>query len=312
MLRAFLLIIFFPVFINVQDLKVEARLNKNKALIGDQVQLEIRTEADPKVLFTWPLLKDSLGKLEIVSVGKTDTLSLQKDPVLKYKRTYLLTSFDTGYFAIPPISFNYRKQGDTGIFRTETQAMLLGIFAPKVDTTQAIRDIKGPKDLPYTFREFLPYGIGILALVAIIAGIIYFIRRKKNKPVQEVYVPPVPAHTLAIQALEELGKEKLWQQGKVKEYHSRLSDIIREYIEVRFRFGAMEMTSDEILKAIKNRIDNNRTDQLTHILHLADLAKFAKMQPVPVENELSLEYALSFVRSSIEESTTEPDKNVMP
>ena len=111
--------------------------------------------------------------------------------------------------------------------------------------------------------------------------------------------PILPPHILAINQLEELRLAKVWQTGKVKEYHTQLTDIVREYLENRFHFEAMEMTSDEILEEIANqKVNKEATSKLAGILQLADLVKFAKGQPTPLENDLSLSHGVDFVNET--------------
>jgi hypothetical protein len=103
-----------------------------------------------------------------------------------------------------------------------------------------------------------------------------------------------------LEALRKLEAEKLWQQGRVKEYHSRVSDIVRTYIEQTMSINAMEMTTDAILSACEIKALNQRnTDELQELLERADLVKFAKFQPLANEHEASMKNAVSFVESTI-------------
>jgi len=148
-----------------------------------------------------------------------------------------------------------------------------------------------------------------LVIIAII-GVIWYLRKRPKKeiivPEVKVYVAP---HTVALEKLQALRAKKLWQQEAVKEYHSELSDIIREYLEKRYAIKTYEKTSDEIFASLKY-LDINQDDRnkLRQILLLADLVKFAKEKPLPAENEQSMDNAISFVNSTqqvIQPSATE-------
>jgi len=128
--------------------------------------------------------------------------------------------------------------------------------------------------------------------------------------------PPVPAHIVAIEALEKLRNEKLWQNNKHKQYYSGLSDILRTYLAGRFEVGAMEMTTDEIADALREvDIEHKSKMDLLSVLRDADLVKFAKATPEASENELAYDKAFYFVENTKpvevveEEEEDEPTKN---
>ena len=123
----------------------------------------------------------------------------------------------------------------------------------------------------------------------------------KKKP-EEVVVPKEPAETLhqkTLRLLNELDAKQLWQKGSVKLYYVELTDILRGYIEQRFKTPAMELTTDELLtKSHSHKEMSRHYDELSQILHTADLAKFAKAQPLPYEHTQTLEQAKAFVNAT--------------
>ncbi|GHT65496.1 hypothetical protein FACS189451_13050 [Bacteroidia bacterium] len=188
----------------------------------------------------------------------------------------------------------------TGTDTAYSESLALNVSTYQVDTTKGFFDIKGVIQPKLVWADYLPWIIGIiwgLGLIALIAFIIY--RIVNNKPIipfmkkEEPYVPP---HTRAIKELDAVKVRKLWQTGKVKEYHSDITDILRKYIDERFDIPALEMTSGEVLDKIKGYSDVDTSyDHLKQILILADFVKFAKYNPLPDENELSLMNAYLFV-----------------
>ena len=124
-------------------------------------------------------------------------------------------------------------------------------------------------------------------------------------PVGEEYRKKVEQ---AIKELDEIKQQKLWQQGRSKEYYTLITDTLRKYIEERFGINAMEMTSGEILELIrKNSEAQSVYDNLRQILQLADFVKFAKMNPLPDENDLSMMNAYLFVNQTKVEEMQEPE-----
>jgi hypothetical protein len=183
----------------------------------------------------------------------------------------------------------------------------------KIDTAKGPTDIKLPYKAPVTLKEVTPYILGIILIAAIIFFIFYYIKwKKKNVPLfAKPEKPADPAHIIALRELDRIKEQKLWQQEKLKQYYSEVADTIRIYIENRFDIPAMEFTSAETIgtfKENKNRIDQNSLDQLQHILSLADLVKFAKYNPLPDDNNLTLMNAYFFVNQTKKEEIKVPEK----
>ena len=120
--------------------------------------------------------------------------------------------------------------------------------------------------------------------------------------------PKLPPYEQAIKELDEIKTRKLWQQGLNKEYYTALTETLRRYIVERFGVNAMEMTSGEILDTLQNKEEVHPVfDKLKQILSLSDFVKFAKVHPLPDENDLSISNAYSFVEETKPEETT-PEK----
>ncbi len=286
-----------------QQVKAEAKLDTTDILVGDQVGFHLSLTIPENYHFRWPSLNDTItGHVEIVRKTSPDTLHTDNG-MMNIVQQLTLTAFDSGYYVIPPVKFGYAPKGDTLFQETETEPYLLNVFTVAVDTTKSIKPIKGPQAAPYTFAELFPWILLALAVILIAGSIIYyFVKKEKKIPLFTPRPKPkLPPHRIALDALEQLKKEKIWQQGKDKEYHTRLTDIIRVYLEDRFGVAAVEMTTPEILESAgKNtEIGKDNISLLSEILELADLVKFAKYKPQPSENEKAMEQAFAFVKNTI-------------
>lgn len=278
-----------------QPVNIKAELDTNSMLIGQQRKLTVTVSAPEKLNVKMPLLTDSVGKLEILTLLKPDTAFQAGLKTISQK--LLVTCWDTGFIAIPPIVVQYAQAGDTALIATESEPFLLRVNTVPVDTTKAIREIKPVVELPWTFAELWPYIAAGLILIAAIAGLIYYLKKhKRNVKQEEIIVPPKPAYDIAMQELIRLKEEKLWQNGNYKLYHTRITDILRTYMHRRFGFDAMEMITDEILMqtAIK-KLNSTCFSKLQFLLQTADLVKFAKMNPIATENEQCLTNAFDFL-----------------
>jgi hypothetical protein len=278
-----------------------AKLEKSGILIGDQVNVELTMTAPAGSQVQWPLLTDTLAEfVQIVRKSGIDTVSSDKQK-FTLKQNLTITSFDSGSYVIKPIIFKYIFKGDTTQHSSATLPQHLDVQTIKTDQSADIKPIKPPLKAPVTFREILPWILLVLGVAGAAVFIYYYLTRKKKVvavPVSRLKTT-IPPYEAAMEALETLKQKKLWQSGRVKDYYSELTEIVREYIELRYPVRAMEMTTAEIQAALKQtEISSSSRDKLDRILVLADLVKFAKEQPLPLDNEQSLNHSVEFVRET--------------
>lgn len=280
-----------------QNVLVVATIDTANIRIGEQFHLNLSATAPADVKMFFPQLPDSINKLEIVSRSKIDTLKSADGKTITWQQQLTMTSFDSGFYVLEPISFYFQTPQNPGKDSAFTDALLITVQTLPVDTTRAIKDIKATFDVPITFKEILPYLLGALAAIALTVFIIREIKKRNRKTVPvSIKIPTRPAHEIALEALKKAEEEKLWQQGLLKKYHSVVSEIIRTYIEHRFSINAMEYTTDETLDHFRgNLIRDEAKEKLKYLLQVADMVKFAKSQPVPSENEQAMSCAYDFV-----------------
>lgn len=287
--------------------QVKASMDSAAILVGHQTQIKLELVQDKDKTVIPPVLKDTLVKgIEILKISVPDTTVLN-DAKLQINSQLLITSFDSGFYYIPP--FKYIYGSDT----LKTNSLSLKVVTLDIDTTNAeFFDIKPVMDAPFVWKDYLmPVLWILLALLIIGVGIYIYYRYKSNKPLlgSQPVTPLLPAHIRALQALEKVKDEKLWQNNRDKEYYTQITDILRQYIFERFNINALEMTSSEILDKIKVLHDYNSVyDNLKQILITADFVKFAKWRPLPDENEVSMINAMLFV-SQTKEEEPEPENN---
>lgn len=281
-----------------QNLSYKAVLDTNRMLIGDQVAMHIYVTHSNNIQVVFPPYKDSIMHgIEVLANFPVDTIEKKGDQITLSK-AYLLTSFDTGAYTIPESKILLLHAG-ANVDTLKTEALSLKVFTVAVDTTKAdFKDIKPPVEVPITFGEIAPWlfgGLGFLAILALISW--FIIRRLQKKPLLFISKPDEPADVIALRQLNKLKEEKLWQNNQIKLYHSRLTEILRVYIDQTFRVNALEQTSEETLQCMASQNLTNTENQsiLRNIFTLADLTKFAKLTPSAIENEESLKLAEQFV-----------------
>ncbi|MEI6695981.1 MAG: hypothetical protein WCO13_07920 [Bacteroidota bacterium] len=304
-----ILLIFIAIPIFGQEVSIATKIDTNTILIGDQINLKFSITAPVNYQIAFPVFIDSLSnKIVIVNQSKIDTSFSQDKSKMTLNQSILITSFDSGYYKIPAFAFQYQRKNENGINTLFSDSLFITVNNVAVDTNLAIKDIKPPLEAPITLKELLPYiGLG-LGIIAIIVLAVYFIRRytKKKDNVLTPPKPKIPPHKKALQDLEALRVKKLWQNDRIKDYHSELTEILRVYFEYQFNVQALEMTSDEILEAFKTiSKDEVSTSKLRQILSLADLVKFAKQLPLPDQHDLSLNNAIAIVKTTAIENEKE-------
>lgn len=299
-----------------QLIRVQSLLSTDSLMIGEQIGYTLKVDADSDVEFMQPRIQDTLNsKLEVLSLLSVDTTFSGDRTVVDY--SYLITSFESGSHIVPAQEVLYRRAGEVDTARS--MPLIIKVYDPVVDTTQEIKPIKPPINTPLSFKEVLPWASaglgGLLVIAAIVWLVLRYLRRKKD-PERYVRKPLEPAHVIAFRELDRLKDEKIWTQGKVKQYYSSLTEITRHYIERQYDIPAMESTTEEILQAFRraNPEDHLLDEILKELLELADLVKFAREDPLPVDNQTNLNNAYIFVQKtyplfySLEEKKEEGDE----
>ena len=283
---------------NGQDVKVVAAFDTSRIYIGDQIKFKIIIDQPTDLPLSIPAFKDSLiQNIEILSGPSIDTTAKQGGKII-IEHNYLITSFDSGRYEMPPVYAEMNNSG--GVKRFYSDYAFLEVMIPDIappDSAQ-IFDIIAPYKAPVSAGEILPW----LLIAALAAMLVYFAlmiykKYKKKEIVEEVVKLSEPAHVIAFRELEKLQNEKLWQQGEVKLYYTRLTEILRQYLENRFGVNSLELTTDETLTMLLHSGFKKDKDfeQLKSILENADMVKFAKYNPMAFENEARFNESWRFV-----------------
>ena len=311
---------------------ITSRISADTVMIGDRVTLTVEVEKDVMQYVVFPTFdfapkitpeseeqEPSEPSIEVIHDFAPDTISQEGRRVLLRKR-YEMAVYDEGIYNLGRAKVLY---ADTNLIDTLTadreEQFVVKTF--QIDSTATtVRDLKPQMTLKLRFAEFGGYlgiSFGLLLLLGLAVYLLIRHLAKQGKHISDLFkpAPPVPAHIVAIEALEKLRDEKLWQNNKHKLYYSGLSDILRTYLAGRFEVGAMEMTSDEIADALRSiEIGQKQKMDLLSVLRDADLVKFAKATPEAEENELAYNRAYYFVEETkpvevVVEEEDAPTKN---
>lgn len=293
-----------------QTISVKATIDSTLVMIGKQSHLifEVAQPKEAHVMF--PMISDTLVHgIDVVGRSKPDTTNLGNGRI-QVKQVYTITSFDTALYYIPPYPFV------SGNDTFKTLPLSYKVMTYSIDTTkQSIFDIKQIIKPPFNWIHLWETVFFILLiLLLLILGGYYLWKKVLKKPIP--FVTPsqrvLSPHEEALEALKEIERLKIWQQGREKEYFTQLTDVLRNYIDRRFNIPALEMTSSDLLEETKliQKEFPGAYDGLKKVLQVADLVKFAKWHPLPEEDELSLNLSYLFVnQTKVEAVTTEPEES---
>ena len=289
---------------------------RDSVLIADQVFYGFELNGvEEGTQFAFPSVKDTLmAGIEIVQPWRMDTLKTIKGKKggpasLNLKAGLTVTTFDEGVYVLPPLAVQrLSKDGvlDTLVFDPQK----LEVMTMPVDTaTFKPHDIKGQILYPVTFRELLPWIAGSLALAALISLIVWLIIRYRRRHNPE-YIKKDPPHIIALRKLDKFRGNRMWAPEKQKAFYSGITDALREYMAARYGISAMEMTTSEIFKDMKQTdAPEDLLAEMKDLFERADFVKFAKYVASDDDNAAALPVAVRFVTETYQaEIETESDK----
>lgn len=292
-----------------QQTLIDVSIDSAAILIGEQTVLHLTVTTDNGKNVIVPIPNDTLMTgVEVLNIAKADTTVIDNNRLL-IKQDILVTSFDSSLYLLPP--FKVIDQTDT-IYSNQV-ALKVSTIPVNIDKPDEFNDIKDTWDPPFVLADYYLLIYGVLFACFLICLIGYILKRLRNRqsiiPFKK-QEPKLPPFEMAMKELDEIKQQKLWQQGRNKEYYTLLTDTLRKYMVNRFGINAMEMTSGEILELIRLESEANSSyNSLKQILELADFVKFAKLHPLPDENELSLMNAYLFVNQTKVVEVASPEES---
>ena len=290
------IILIFSAIGTTAQVKVDAFIDSIAILIGEQAHVTLSVTAKNSDRIEFQPLKEAhyvVPGLELLHVEKADTTQLE-DNLIKVSKRLTLTSFDEKLYPIP--SFWIKVNGK----KYTTNSLALKVITVDVDTLH-LNQFYPPKDVqdnPFSWNDWKEmFWCSVLLVLLLVVSIYLWVRLKQNKPiiVRVKVVKHLPPHKKALIKIEQIKQDKLTVSSNQKEYYTKLTDTLRRYIEERFGFNAMEMTTSEIIEHLQKEDDNQMLLELKELFETADLVKFAKYSPQINENDLNLVNAIHFI-----------------
>lgn len=304
MKKIILILLFFVALLTSvmgQNVRVKAEFDSMAMWVGAQTKLTITAEYEGNRTLNFITPIDSA--IEVVDFVGYDTLA--NGSLISVSASYLITGWDSALVYMDGLAV---VDGQDTFW---SNPLTLKIVDVPLDTTNAICDIKRLENADFDWHRFWILVACFVVLVVLIFVAIwayekYFKNRKINVgPVDQKPIDTRPAHIIALEALEHLRDENLWQAGRTKDYFSQLTDIVKEYVGRRYGISAVEQTSEDLLRELRMNtqidIEKESVDMLKDVLEIADLVKFAKWSPLPADNEHAFEKGKAFVHKTKKE-----------
>lgn len=281
------------------QVSVEAEIDSIQIFVGQQAHVTLTATAKENAKVEFPQFKPT----EYITPGVEvlDRQELEQQPqdngFVSRSMVYTMTSFDDTLYYLPPMTVKI----DGKPYKSKSLALKVLTF--EVDTLHADQFF-GPKDVqdnPFLWSDWsLPFWLSVLMLVLLAITYYLYLRLRDNKPIISHIriVKRLLPHQKAMKEIEQIKADKMVASENSKEYYTKLTDTLRKYIEERYGFSAMEMTSSEIIERLMATQDQKALDELRQLFTTADLVKFAKYSTLINENDANLVNAIDFINQT--------------
>lgn len=301
-----LMISALPVFAQVE---VKSSIDSASIYIGQQAHITLDVTIRQGMKLVLPEFKPQqhiTPGVEVLEQSVADTLRFG-DGMLKVSRIYTLTSFDENIYYLPPMNVNVDGKD------YKSRELALKVFTVEVDTLHP-ENFYPPKDVqnnPFKWEDWsMLFWLGVLLSVLTVVLYYLYTRLRENKPVMAKvrFVKRIPPHKKAMSEIERIKADNLASSENQKEYYTKLTETLRKYIEERFGFCAMEMTSSEIISGLEANGDSEMIKELGELFDTADLVKFAKHSTLANENDENLVNAIHFINTTKKEDQPQVER----
>ena len=301
------------------NISVTSKIDSSTLLMGKQTIIHLEVVKDIKQkgsLINEPQLDDLNANIvegiEYIGLVRNDSTKLSANRI-QINKDYLIQSFDSGLYTIPPFLYAI------GVDTFESEPLTIKVLPVLLDTVyDKINDYSPIEEISLKWWDYIPdvitdnwdwILIALIALIIITTILVIYLCKIKNKS-GTTFKNKVPPHELAINKLIELNSLKLCENGCEKEYYTKISEIIREYLANRFGINALEMTTAQIKYAVKQSEGASISKKYIEIvLEMADFVKFAKVRPLPEDNMRTYQAALQYVHDTKSVEIDENNKN---
>lgn len=305
--------LLFAISISAQ-VTVEAHIDSLQMMVGEQTGITIDVSCDAGAMVEMPVWQRGqqlAPGIELVEIKAADTTRIDEGRRMQVSKRYIVTAWDSSFYYIPPLKVRVNNKDYS------TKNLALKVYTVDVDTVH-VDQFFGPKDVmnaPFSWDDWRPViwcSVLFLLLCGCAAWLVHALRT--GKPLIRIIrrKRKEPAHKVALSEIERIKSERTWASEDSKEYYTQLTDTLRTYIQERYGFSAMEMTSGEIIERLTQENDEEALKELRELFQTADLVKFAKWTTLINENDANLMTALEYInQTKQEEDPNQPQEEII-
>ena len=303
-----LLLLLVSTLLVEAQVAVEAKIDSMEMFIGQQTNITLQVAMNKDSKLQMPQLANTMltpGVLVLAS-SHADTADIDNGKIA-VTQIFRITSFNEHLYYIPPIKVKVDGK------KYASKSLALKVLTVDVDTVHK-ENFFGPKgvvDNPFSWSDWsLIFWISVLMVLFLSLSYYLYTRYRDNKPIIRHIriIDRLLPHQRAMKEIEQIKAEKIWATENSKEYYTKLTETLRKYIEERYGFNAMEMTSAEIISNLQKLNDEKALAELRELFLTADLVKFAKYNTLINENDMNLVNAIEFINNT----KIEVDPNAKP
>ena len=290
--------VFLLVCFSLSAQAIRSSVDKNTILIGERITYTL-TVGLPSPEYTVSInIPDSIPHFEILE--KNGGNGKDKEGNFVWQQKIVFTSFDSGSFTFPGLLYKIEHL-NTSSQPLSTNQLKIEVGYMPLDKGGLPRDIKSILNVEFVDWFWVYIAAGILLLLLILFFMWRYFKKKKKVI---VLVSAKGAYEEALLALDELKKANEQRSLGVKEYHTKLADVLRNYYGRTVNQNFSNKTTQEILLKLKSHeLKAETASHVTEALATGDAVKFAKYNSSYTENEAALNY-LKTVIEEIELSRT--------
>lgn len=295
--------------VRAQQVVVNIKMDSLQLFIGEQTGITLDVICDANQKPELPQFNSSLREsqfdqlvpgVEVIEQCKPDTHMLDDGKRMQISQRYIITSFDSALYYLPPMEVIV----DTTHYHSK--ALALHVYSLEVDTLHlnkfaGINDIE---NLEFDWEDWHHTIYSVLVMIILAALVVLaYLWLKKGNPVIPLMrrKPKLPPHQVAMQQIQRIKEERTWATEESKEYYTQLTDTLRNYIQERYGFRAMDMTTSEIIDRLVLENNPEALSELTELFQTADLVKFAKYTTPINENDAHLLTAVNYINETKQE-----------